>query len=430
MILLAQGTGDLIVVSETGEPFRFYLNGEWILEVPGTRAEVHDIHEGFHQGIVYIHPSEGRVIQLKKTFAVEEDYVEYYAIRKNRKGQYTISGYNRVLKEETPPAPPSATPPATSQPATPPSTVQPPTSPTQQNTQNQSTNIVFSPTIQIQTGGGGTQVSQQPSPTPGGGVGVPQVPVYTGPTYSGPCNCQQPMNREAFQKALSTVQSQNFDNLRLDIAKQIARSNCLLASDVKALTRAFQFENYRLEFAKFAYDYTLDLSNYFEVAEAFDFEPTRSELMDYIRGRGARYRCQGVPLGSVVGGVSMGSPVPVTSAPQAPANAGGAATSSAGCQPCMSVESFANALSAIRGAASGLSRLEMAKALLTANCLSAAQVRDICKVLVSEPDRLDFAKQAYRRCCDPQNYLVVSSAFSSTASQEELARFIQSVNGR
>ena len=73
---IAQGTGDLIVVSETGEPFRLYLNGEWILDRPGTRAEAHDLHEGFHKGTIYLYPSEGKAVQLKKTFAVEGGYID------------------------------------------------------------------------------------------------------------------------------------------------------------------------------------------------------------------------------------------------------------------------------------------------------------------------------------------------------------------
>ena len=73
---IAQETGDLIVVSETGEPFRLYLNGEWILDRPVTRAEAHDLHEGLHKGTIYLYPSEGKAVQLKKTFAVEGGYID------------------------------------------------------------------------------------------------------------------------------------------------------------------------------------------------------------------------------------------------------------------------------------------------------------------------------------------------------------------
>ncbi len=165
------------------------------------------------------------------------------------------------------------------------------------------------------------------------------MPVYTGPIYTGPCNCQQPMSRSAFQRALSTVQSQTFDNTRFDIAKNIARANCLLASDVKALTAAFQFENYKFDFAKFAYDYTLDVSNYFEVTEAFDFEQTRAELMEYVRRRGARFTCQNVPLEAQGLGTMPAAPNSNPPVVMPPPSSGGTST----CQPCMAPEAFAGA---------------------------------------------------------------------------------------
>ncbi len=196
---MAQGTGDLIVVSETGEPFRLYLNGEWILDQPGTRAEAHDLHEGFHKGTIYLYPSEGKAVQLRKTFTVEGGYVEYYAIRKNRKGQYIVTVYNRALKEEPAPLPPplpGGPPSSLPSPSTQsPSSSQPASNSGQVQTNTQNQTIIFNPTIQIQTGGGGTQISGQSTGT--GTPTTPQGPIYTGPTYTGPCNCQQPMSRSA-----------------------------------------------------------------------------------------------------------------------------------------------------------------------------------------------------------------------------------------
>jgi hypothetical protein len=93
----------------------------------------------------------------------------------------------------------------------------------------------------------------------------------------------------------------------------------------------------------------------------------------------------------------------------------------------MAPEAFAGALRAIQNTASDMTRLEMAKSLLVSNCLSAQQVRDICRAFASESNRLEFAKAAYRRCCDPGNYIIVGDAFASTSSREELAKYIQTV---
>ncbi|MCS7297477.1 MAG: DUF4476 domain-containing protein [Bacteroidia bacterium] len=387
--LLAQGTGDLVVVSETGEPFRLYLNGEWLSEAPVTRVEAHEVPEGVQKATFYIYPSEGKVVQFRKSLHVEAGYVEYYAIRK-RKGQYNVVLYNRTLRqeEETPlPTPPPSLPPQ-------------PSPPTPPSSQTQGTTIIFNPTIQVQTGNG-TQISAPPavhSPPP-------SSPPGGGSSYSGPCNCLTPMSRESFAQARSSLLREPFDEIRLEIAKGIARQNCLLAQDVRELAELLNFEENRLEFAEFAYDHTHDVSNYFTVGEAFQFSSTRERLMQFLQSRKARYTCSG-------------------ESPTLPPNP------SRACMPCMNNSDFMRALNTLRATASENARLEIARQIATTNCLSAEQVRDICRALSAEPNRLEFAKYAYSRSCDPQNYFIVNQAFASTLSQEELARYIQSRGGR
>jgi hypothetical protein len=129
-------------------------------------------------------------VQPRKTFTVEGGSVEYYAIRKNRKGQYTVIVYNRAPKEEpAPPPPPLLSGPTSSPPSSStqsPSSSQPASNSGQVQTNIHNQTIIFNPTIQIQTGGGGTQISGQVTGT--GTPTTPQMPIYMGPTYTGPCN--------------------------------------------------------------------------------------------------------------------------------------------------------------------------------------------------------------------------------------------------
>jgi hypothetical protein len=48
----------------------------------------------------------------------------------------------------------------------------------------------------------------------------------------------------------------------------------------------FSFEDTRLEFAQYAYAYTLDLRNYYKLNDAFTFESSIDELNKYIQGTG------------------------------------------------------------------------------------------------------------------------------------------------
>ncbi len=421
LLLWGQTTGDLVVVSETGEPFRLYLNGEWIAETPVTRAEAHEVPQGPQRATLHIYPSEGRVVQLKKTFYVEAGWVEYYAIRRDRKG-YKVTQFNRVPREESqPPASPDLPPTPSPSPGGPPPAAgtPPPTAPAPGTQTNQQT-IVFNPTIQIQTGGGGTQVSGQPAPQPGAPSGPlpPQVP-STG--YSGPCNCPWPSSRETIARIHSTLQSEPFEETRVEILKSFLRHNCVWTRDLKELLGLFTFDDNRLELAKFAYDYTHDLSSYAEVAEALTFTHHRQELVRYISSRSPRQTCGG----------GVGIYPPAGGQPQAPPGLGQPASSQGRpCQPCMENGAFQQALQTVRNTASEPTRLQVAKQIASTNCLASAQVRELCKALVSEPSRVDLAKYAYTRACDPQNYFLVNDAFVSVSSKEELARYIQGLAGR
>ena len=60
---------------------------------------------------------------------------------------------------------------------------------------------------------------------------------------------------------------------------------CLFVSQVKEIILQFTFEQTRLDFAKYAYDRTYDVGNYFKVNDTFTFESSTEELNDYIDSR-------------------------------------------------------------------------------------------------------------------------------------------------
>jgi hypothetical protein len=47
----------------------------------------------------------------------------------------------------------------------------------------------------------------------------------------------------------------------------------------------FDFEASKLDFAKYAYDFTYDQGNYYVVNDAFGFELTIDELNDYLESK-------------------------------------------------------------------------------------------------------------------------------------------------
>lgn len=107
------------------------------------------------------------------------------------------------------------------------------------------------------------------------------VPAVAG--YNGRIGCTNPMSSEAFTKAKESILAKNFSNAQLTIAKQIIDANCMIVSQVKEIMKIFDFEESRLEFAKYAHKKTYDLDNYYQVNDAFDFEGSVSKLDEFIR---------------------------------------------------------------------------------------------------------------------------------------------------
>ncbi len=103
--------------------------------------------------------------------------------------------------------------------------------------------------------------------------------------YGGPIGCPWPMEVSDFQEAKRTIQSKDWDETRLSLAKQIVASNCLFADQVRDLVQIMEWEETKLDFAKFAYDFTYDIGNYFKVSQAFEWEDSIEQLNRYIANR-------------------------------------------------------------------------------------------------------------------------------------------------
>ncbi|MEZ5197931.1 MAG: DUF4476 domain-containing protein [Bacteroidales bacterium] len=102
------------------------------------------------------------------------------------------------------------------------------------------------------------------------------------PGYNGRIGCDYPMGESMFTEARKSIESKDFEDTKLTVAKQVMNSNCLLTSQVKQVMQLFDFEDTRLEFAKAAFDHVYDIDNYYLVNDAFDFESSIDELNDYI----------------------------------------------------------------------------------------------------------------------------------------------------
>jgi len=69
-------------------------------------------------------------------------------------------------------------------------------------------------------------------------------------------------------------------------------------------------------------------------------------------------------------------------------------------------------------------RIKTAKQMIANNCISSAQVAQMCNEFTFEENRLELAKFAFAYCVDPNNYYKVNDVFKFSSSTDELTDFV------
>ncbi len=94
------------------------------------------------------------------------------------------------------------------------------------------------------------------------------------------------------------------------------------------------------------------------------------------------------------------------------------------CTP-MASQSFAGAKKSISSKSFADDKMTTARQVLKSNCLSSSQIVEVIELFSFEDDKLSFAKAAYDRCSDPENYWKVNDAFTFSDSIEQLDEYLQ-----
>ena len=95
--------------------------------------------------------------------------------------------------------------------------------------------------------------------------------------------CTKTVSAYELGRIKSTIKSKTFEDTKLTIAKDIVKSKCLSSTQIRDITKMFDFEDTRLEFAIYGYKFVLDKENYYEVYNAFEYELTIEDLKEAIK---------------------------------------------------------------------------------------------------------------------------------------------------
>jgi len=298
---------NLIIFSQNGENFKLIINGIQQNPNPQTNVKVTDlVAPNYKVRILFDDKNLGFVD--KSIYFQTQGNEETYMIKQNNKGRYVIRFQSSVPLYQAPPTPPnqivyafSLTPRLTTV------TTSTTTITTQTNNNPNGTSMGVSVgdgqnnvnlNLNVNTGNSGnvntstsyTETTTTTTTTTGGvNVGYDEQTQPQGnylPGYTGAIGCPVPMSDIDFNDAKNTIESKDFESSKLTIAKQIANSNCMLSSQVKQIVKLFDFEDSKLKFAKYAYNHTYDISNYYKINDAFEFESSIDELNNYINSQG------------------------------------------------------------------------------------------------------------------------------------------------
>lgn len=235
--------------------------------------------------------------------------------------------------------------------------------------------------------------------------------------------CPNPsMNQKAYMDFKYDIESQNMFN-RLEYIKSTFSKNCMLAEQVAGIIQLNYPTVDELEVAKYGYRYTWDTENYGVVVKAIKSENKRNDLMSFLNA------------GTTTSTTITNTTQPNTNQNHQPNTQPHRPNSQPShhndnsynnCRSAMPVTDFEEAKTQIKKASFAEDKMRVAKQVTKANCLSVAQIKEICKLFSFENDKLDYAKFAYDYTFEKPKYYLVNDVFSFSSSREELDEYIQS----
>ena len=103
--------------------------------------------------------------------------------------------------------------------------------------------------------------------------------------YSGKIGCTPPVSAERIEDMANTVEKQSFSDDKVRVTKQIIRTNCITLDQLIVILEKFDWDDGKLEIAKFAYDYVYDLENYYKLYDLFSFSSSGEDLEEFLESK-------------------------------------------------------------------------------------------------------------------------------------------------
>lgn len=286
------------VFSSGGEKFTLILNGIKINSSPETRVEAKDLNLPNYKARIEFEEKSRGIVEQTLWFEKPQDLVS--EVRMNNRGRYVLRVVSISDAVDKPKASVGFIPSETSEPAP----AQPSTSHQVKTEVQSDVNTTVTTTTTIDENEEEVKVS-----APGININVRMPAAITkrttvttktsssgnihemdeapqtapaNPTPASPNRCNSSATPADFNSVRGSINSKSFEDSKLTTAKQATRGKCFTSAQIRDIMKLFKFEESRLDYAKFAYDFVFDASNYYLVNEAFTFESSIEDLDNYI----------------------------------------------------------------------------------------------------------------------------------------------------
>lgn len=284
--------GHLTIFSEDGDKFTLILNGEVINDVPQTNLRVEDLNQPYYNAKIRFEDKTLQDITKNNLALTDVDGIfsdVTYKIKrdKNNKTKMKLNYFSSI------PVQPNFVPASNvhvihyGQPDT--QIIVPAGGVSQTTTTTTTQTGGTSVGVGVNVGG----VNMGISINDGMGNGTITQTTTTTTTSSGSvavghnqprgCGGNSCMSQANFNAALATIKKQSFEDTRLKTAEQVITANCLNVDQIIQIANTFNFEENKLEFAKYAYGFCTEPKNYFKLNGIFAFSDNVDALSDYVQ---------------------------------------------------------------------------------------------------------------------------------------------------
>jgi hypothetical protein len=258
--------GHLNIFSENGDKFFLVLNGEQQNDVPQTNIRIEDLNQPYYNAqIVFADKSLQQVsknnLTLTDADGVFQDVTYKIKRDKNKKGKMKMNFFSMIPVRPDYIAPKNVYVMHYGQPQL-----------------NSGVNVGINMNVNINESNAHAGHDHHDGHNHDG---------HNHNHGSRPRGCQNgyAMSPSNFNTALATIKKQSFEESKLKTAQQVVSANCLNTNQIMQMADLFSFEDTKLDFAKFAYDYCVDSKNYYTLNGIFSFSSNADALSDYVQGR-------------------------------------------------------------------------------------------------------------------------------------------------